>query len=106
MGFRLVCVCKDRKKNLYHYNFTQNNVDLLIRDEQLKRFYSLTENRGINGHLAYRLLINIPREWRRKGIEVSNELLENIANAISEKILIAQQINNVLNKTAENPEKS
>ncbi len=88
------------------YNFTQNKVDLLIRDEQLKRFYSLTENRGINGHLAYRLLINIPREWRRKGLEVSNELLEKIGNAISEKILIAQQINNVLNKTAENPEKS
>ncbi len=84
------------------YGFSHNYVDLLIRDEKVECFYDYTEKLNLSGSLAYHILIELPREMRRKGVHLSQEMLDIIARSISERIIIREQIPMIVNLLIEN----
>ena len=78
---------------------------MLIRDEQLDRFYSAVDNLGIDANLAYKLLIDIPREKRRKdNVEINGEILDKLIQLLAEQIIIPEQLELVLPAIIENPQ--
>lgn len=93
-------ISKDLKER---FQFDQNHVDLLIRDEKLDKFYEITDNLGLDAHLAYKLLIDLPREKRRKGIEINAEVIDKLVELFSNKIIIPEQLEIVLPHLLENP---
>ncbi len=84
------------------YGFSQNKVDLLIRDEQLDSFYKFTTELNMNAHLAYKLLIDIPRENRRKDVIINEEIIERIAELLASEIIIPEQLNQVISLLSKN----
>ena len=90
------------------YKFTQHQVDLLIRDEKVNKFYDYTKNLKLKGHLAYQLLIDLPREKRRADIDISDEVIDKLASALSKRIIIREQIDpflkSLLEDTSVDPE--
>jgi len=87
------------------FKFDQDHVDLLIRDEQLDRFYSAVDNLGIDANLAYKLLIDIPREKRRKdNVEINGEILDKLIQLLAEQIIIPEQLELVLPAIIKNPQ--
>ena len=85
------------------YEFSQDQVDLLIRDEKIERFYDYTEKRKIDANLAYRLLINIPREKKRNGVIISDSITDIIADCLEKRDILAEQIEAVIKILLENP---
>jgi glutamyl-tRNA(Gln) amidotransferase subunit E len=83
--------------------FNQDQVDLLIRAEQVDRFYDYTEGLGINGSLAYRLLIELHRKKRREGIKFSLQTSDKLAEALSNKTIIPEQVEQIINVFAKEP---
>ena len=84
------------------YGFSQNKVDLLIRDEQLDLFYKFTEELNLNAHLSYKLLIEIYRENKRKGITLNEEDFERIAELLAQESIITEQLDQVVSIIAKN----
>ena len=74
------------------YSLNHDKVDLLIRDEQIDRFYKFVEELHLDANLAFRLLIDIPREYRRKDIILESELVEKLAKLLSDKSIIPEQL--------------
>jgi glutamyl-tRNA(Gln) amidotransferase subunit E len=85
------------------YGFSQNKVDLLIRDEKVERFYDYTETKKIDANLTYRLLIELPREKRRSGVILTEKIIDIIAEALEKREIIAEQISAVIEILLENP---
>ncbi len=85
------------------YSFSHDQIDLLIRDEKVEKFYDYTETRKIDANLAYKLLIDLPREKRRSGVILSNEIIDTIAEWLEKKDIIAEQISILLKILLENP---
>ncbi len=84
------------------YGFSQNKVDLLIRDEQLDSFYRFTAELNMNAHLAYKLLIDIPRENRRKDVIINEEIIERIADLLASETIIPEQLDQVISLLSKN----
>ncbi|MHA1809318.1 MAG: Glu-tRNA(Gln) amidotransferase subunit GatE [Candidatus Heimdallarchaeaceae archaeon] len=86
------------------YNFTQNHVDLLIRDNKLELFSEFTDELELDGTLAYTLLIEKPREFRRNHMPLTNEVIKRCARLLSKGIIQREQLNSVLEFLQENPD--
>jgi glutamyl-tRNA(Gln) amidotransferase subunit E len=86
------------------YNFTQNQVDLLIRDEKVEKFYSYVQNLRLEGALAYHLLIELPRYARRKGLGIDEHIVDELAEGFSKKLINRQQVEALIQIFAEEPE--
>jgi glutamyl-tRNA(Gln) amidotransferase subunit E len=78
------------------YKFSQSQVDLLIREEKVDKFYDYTDKLGLKGSVAYHLLIELPRSARRRNLKVSSRNFDEIAEALSRKLIMYQQINSVM----------
>jgi glutamyl-tRNA(Gln) amidotransferase subunit E len=87
-------------------NFTQNQVDLLIRDEKVEKFCSYVQNLGLQGALAYHLLIELPRYARRKGLRIDEHTVDKLAEGFSKKLISRQQVEALIQILAEEPELS
>ncbi len=85
------------------HGFSQHQVDLLIRDEKVERFYDYVDKLHLNGPLAYRLAIELPRQKRREGIRLTAKAIDTIAEGLSRKLLNPQQIDALANVLAEEP---
>ena len=85
------------------HNFTQNQVDLLIRDERVNRFYDYVDRLKLDANLAYRILIELPREKSRKDVNVTDQMLDKIAEALAEKIMLQAHINDFIRILIKDP---
>jgi glutamyl-tRNA(Gln) amidotransferase subunit E len=74
------------------YSFNQLQVDLLIRSEKVDRFHEYTEKLRLKGSLAYYLLIDLPRSKKRKGTEINDYIVDELAKGLSRKLIIPEQI--------------
>jgi glutamyl-tRNA(Gln) amidotransferase subunit E len=88
------------------YKLTQSQVDLLIRDEKLSRFQYYTVNLGLKGSVAYHILIELPRCMRRNGIKIKAQVIDELAEGLSRKLLTYQQINMFLEVLKKEPKLS
>ena len=77
---------------LTKYSFNWYQVDQLIRREKIEKFYTLTEELGLSGSLAYRLLIEFPRRWKKKGVLLNDKIIVKLAEALSAKAVIPEQM--------------
>jgi len=96
-------VTKDLDKR---YGFNQHQVDLLIRDEKIERLYDYVDRLNLSGALAYRVLIELPRQKRRQGIKLTAKTIDTLAEALSRKLIIPEQINLVVHILAKKPDLS
>jgi glutamyl-tRNA(Gln) amidotransferase subunit E len=85
------------------FRFNQHQVDLLIRDEKTEKFYNYTEKLSLSGQLAYRILIELQRQKRREGKYLTSKATDTLAEALSRKLILPEQIDKVANILAENP---
>jgi glutamyl-tRNA(Gln) amidotransferase subunit E len=85
------------------YNFSQSQVDLLIRAENIEKFYDYTERLGLSGQLVYRLLIELPRRKRREGIPLIDRNIDKLAEGLSQKIIVPEQVDSLIDIFAEQP---
>jgi glutamyl-tRNA(Gln) amidotransferase subunit E len=74
------------------YGFSQHQVDLLIRDEKIERFYHYTDSLHLKGQIAYRLLIELPRRYRRIGIQVKDQAINKFAAELAKGHMTLSQI--------------
>ena len=86
------------------FGFGQHQIDLLIRDEKTEKFGNYTEQLGLSGPLAYRLLIELPRKKRREGTKLPFQTVDKLADALSRRQVIAEHIDPLATILAENPE--
>ncbi len=86
------------------HNFTQNQVDLLIRDEKVEKFCSYVQNLRLEGALAYHLLIELPRYARRKGLRIDEHIVDELAEGFSKKLINRQQVEALIQIFAKEPE--
>ena len=86
------------------YGFSQDRIDLLIRDEKVEKFYEYTETKKLDANLAYRLLIELPREKRRNNVILQNTVTDIIAESLEKGDMIADQIEDVIEILLENPD--
>ena len=92
-------------QDLYsRYGFKQHQVDLLIRDEKTEKFYDYIDKLHLKGPLAYRLLIELPRQKRREGIKLTDKTIDTLAKALSRKFITPEQIDTLVNTLAEEPQ--
>ena len=56
----------------------------------------------MNAHLAYKLLIDIPRENRRKDVIINEEIIERIAELLASEIIIPEQLDQVISLLSKN----
>jgi glutamyl-tRNA(Gln) amidotransferase subunit E len=94
-------------KNLdKQYGFDQYKVDLLIRDEKTEKLYDYVDRLKLSGALAYRLLIELPRQKRREGIKLAAKTIDTLAEALSRKVIIPEQVDAIVNILAKEPDLS
>jgi glutamyl-tRNA(Gln) amidotransferase subunit E len=93
-------IAKDLNKR---HGFNQHQVDLLIRDEKTEKLYDYADNLSLSGGLAYRLLIELPRQKRREGIKLTAKNIDSLAQALSRKVIIPEQIDALVNILAKEP---
>jgi glutamyl-tRNA(Gln) amidotransferase subunit E len=86
------------------YGFNQNQVDMLIRAERVEIFYNYVKNLRLSGALAYRLLIELPRRKRREGTQFSIRTSDRLAEALSCKLIIPEQIDPLISIFAKEPD--
>jgi glutamyl-tRNA(Gln) amidotransferase subunit E len=85
------------------YNFSQHQVDLLIRAEKTEKLREYTEKLQLNGHTAYRLLIELPRREKREGIQYTDRTCQKLAEALSGKLIILEQTDPLIEVFAREP---
>jgi glutamyl-tRNA(Gln) amidotransferase subunit E len=85
------------------YNFSQHQVDLLIRAEKTEKLREYTEKLQLNGHTAYRLLIELPRREKREGIQYTDRTCQKLAEALSGKLIIQEQTDPLIEIFAREP---
>jgi glutamyl-tRNA(Gln) amidotransferase subunit E len=85
------------------YSFSQSQVDLLIRAECTEKFYDYTERLRLSGPLAYKLLIELPRRKRREGIRLTDQNIDALAEGLSSKIIMPEQVDSVIDILAKQP---
>jgi len=85
------------------YGFSQHQVDLLIRDEKTEKFYNYTEKLSLSGQLAYRILIELQRQKRREGKQLTSKATDTLAEALSRKLIVTEQTDKVADILAQDP---
>jgi glutamyl-tRNA(Gln) amidotransferase subunit E len=93
-------IAKDLNKR---YGFNQHQVDLLIRDEKTEKLYDYVDRLRLSGALAYRLLIELPRHKRREGFKLTARTIDTLAEALSRKLIIPEQVDLLVNILAKEP---
>jgi glutamyl-tRNA(Gln) amidotransferase subunit E len=93
-------ITKDLNKR---YGLNQQQVDLLIRDEKTEKIYDYTDRLNISGTLAYRLLVELPRQKRREGIKLAPKTVDLLAEALSRRLIIPEQVDLVVGVLAKKP---
>ncbi|MHA1685680.1 MAG: Glu-tRNA(Gln) amidotransferase subunit GatE [Candidatus Heimdallarchaeaceae archaeon] len=86
------------------YGFNQEQVDMLIRMEHVEQFLYYTQNLKLDGKLAYYLLVELPREYNRKGIKLSEENINLIAEGLANKNFARRHIEKVIEIITKHPE--
>jgi len=82
---------------------SQQQVDLLIRDEKTEKLYDYTDRLNLSGTLAYRLLVELPRQRRREGMQLTTKTIDTLAEALSRKVIIPEQIDALVNILVKEP---
>jgi glutamyl-tRNA(Gln) amidotransferase subunit E len=85
------------------YNFDQHQVELLIRDEKVELLCDYIEKLRLKASVAYRLLIELPRSKRRKGITIDNHIIDQLAKGLSNSLIIPEQIDFLIEIFAQEP---
>ncbi len=85
------------------YSLSQDQVDLLIRDEKVEKFYGYVGRLRLSGHLAYRLLVELQRWKRRKGLRVSEYIVDRLAESLSRRIITPAQVDPLTDLLAKEP---
>jgi glutamyl-tRNA(Gln) amidotransferase subunit E len=85
------------------YNFNQHQVDMLIRAEKTEKLREYTEELQLNGHTAYRLLIELPRREKREGTQYTDQTCQKLAEALSHKLIIPEQTDPLIEIFAKEP---
>jgi glutamyl-tRNA(Gln) amidotransferase subunit E len=85
------------------FNFSQNQVDRLIRAEKVEKFYDYVEKLRLTGTLAYRLLIELPAKKRREDIPFIQQTSDKLAEALSHRLVIPEQIDCLIDILAKEP---
>ncbi len=85
------------------YGFSQNQIDLLIRDEKTEKFQYYVEKLHLGGHVAYRLLIEFPRYCRRNAIKVNFEIVDQLAAELAIGRLNLSQLEQIVRVLSEKP---
>lgn len=83
--------------------FSQQQVDLLIRDEKTEKLYDYADRLNLSGTLAYRLLVELPRQKRREGMQLTTKTIDTLAEALSRKVIIPEQIDALVNILVKEP---
>ena len=78
------------------FGFNQAQVDLLIRDNKIDKFFEYVCKLRLDGALAYRLLIELPRQKRREGIILEERWVDELASLVSSKLINSNQIDLIL----------
>jgi glutamyl-tRNA(Gln) amidotransferase subunit E len=86
------------------HNLSQDQVDLLIREEKTDRFYAYTADLHLLGFLAYYLLIELPRSKRRKGITVGDHTIDQLAEGLAEKLIVREQLDPIVDVLSKQPD--
>jgi glutamyl-tRNA(Gln) amidotransferase subunit E len=79
------------------FGFSQNQVDMLIRAEKVEKFYEYVEKLRLSGTLAYRLLIELSARKRREGIQLTLQTSDKLAEALSRKFVLPEQVDYLIN---------
>jgi glutamyl-tRNA(Gln) amidotransferase subunit E len=85
------------------YGLRQHQVDLLIRRERVEMFYEQVEKLKLNGVIAYRLLIEMPRSMKRRGVKISTRAINQVAEALSRHQIILEQVDQLVDIFVEKP---
>jgi glutamyl-tRNA(Gln) amidotransferase subunit E len=85
------------------YNFDQRQVELLIRDEKVELLHDYVEELRLKASVAYHLLIELPRGKRRKGIAMDNHIIDQLAKGLSNRLIIPEQIDFLIEIFAQEP---
>ena len=85
------------------YGFNQNQIDQLIRAEKIEKFHDYSEKLQLSGQLAYRLLIEWYRRKKREGIQFTIQTCNKLAEALSYKLILPEQIDALINLFAKEP---
>jgi glutamyl-tRNA(Gln) amidotransferase subunit E len=85
------------------YNFNQHQVDMLIRAEKTEKLREYTEELQLNGHTAYRLLIELPRREKREDTQYTDQTCQKLAEALSRKLIIPEQTDPLIEIFAKEP---
>jgi glutamyl-tRNA(Gln) amidotransferase subunit E len=88
------------------YGFDQVQVDLLVRDEKVEKLCDYVEKLRLEGPTAYRLLIELPRNKKRKGIAISDRIIDQLAKGISAKLILPEQVDSLVEIFAKEPDLS
>ncbi len=82
----------ETSKQLFErYRLRQNQVDLLIRDQKTQNFMKYVEELRLGPQIAYRLLVELPRYYRRKGLVIKEDVTDKLAAEIStNRVTLAQ----------------
>jgi Glu-tRNA(Gln) amidotransferase subunit E-like FAD-binding protein len=83
--------------------FSQQQVDLLIRDEKTEKLYDYADRLNLSGTLAYRLLVELPRQKRREGMQLTTKTIDTLAEALSRKVIVPEQIDALVNILVKEP---
>jgi glutamyl-tRNA(Gln) amidotransferase subunit E len=78
------------------YSLSQDQVDLLIRDGKVEKFHDYAEKLKLRGTIAYRLLIEVPRSTRRKGPTIDSQVIDRLAEALSNKQITLRQVDQLI----------
>lgn len=85
------------------YGLRQYQVDLLIRRERVEMFYDYVEKLKLNSGVAYRLLIEMPRSMKRRGVKISARAINQVAEGLSRHQIILEQIDQLVGLFVEKP---
>jgi glutamyl-tRNA(Gln) amidotransferase subunit E len=86
------------------YGLDQNQTDLLIRAEKVDKFFQYVEDLRLKSSLAFRVLIELPLETRRKGKRMDMRTIEYLAKALSQGRIIPEQIGTLLEIFVKDPD--
>lgn len=79
-------------QELAKHGVSQRQVDLLTRGEKVERLFDYIELLNLKCTVAYRLLVELPRRARRKGLAITDRIIDRLAEGLSHKLVTLQQV--------------
>ncbi len=89
---------------LESYGLNPDQIELLVRTEEVEKFFEYGKN--INPFLAYRLLVELPREKSREGITITDTITDKLYEGIKTQKITKDQIHLVLPHLLKDPNQS